>query len=77
MLVLSRKKGESIMIGDDVEITIAGTHGSSIQVGISAPRRVTVLRKEVYKAVERENHSARQMTSMVHTGRRRTNETLL
>ena len=54
MLVLSRQKDESIMIGDDVEITIIDVRGDKVRLGINAPREVSVHRKEVYEAIKRE-----------------------
>ena len=54
MLVLSRTKDESIIIGDDVEITIVDVRGDKVRLGISAPRDVSVHRKEIYEAIQRE-----------------------
>ncbi len=54
MLVLSRQKDESIIIGDDVEITIVDVRGDKVRLGISAPKSITVHRKEVYEAIQRE-----------------------
>ena len=48
MLALSRKQGESIMIGSDIEITILEVKGEQIKIGISAPKSVPVYRKEIY-----------------------------
>jgi len=53
-LVLSRKKDESIMIGDDVEIVIVDVRGDKVRLGITAPRSVSVHRKEVYESIQRE-----------------------
>lgn len=47
MLVLSRKENESILIGSSIEIKIAGIHGNQIRIGITAPRRISVWRKEL------------------------------
>ncbi len=55
MLVLSRQKDESIMIGDDVEITIVDVRGDKVRLGINAPREISVHRREVYDAIQREN----------------------
>ncbi len=55
MLVLTRKKNQSIMIGDKIEITIIEIKGDQIRIGISAPDDVTILRKEVYLSVKNEN----------------------
>jgi len=54
MLVLSRQKDESIMIGDNIEITIIDVCGDKVRLGITAPREVSVHRKEVYEAIQKE-----------------------
>ncbi len=54
MLVLSRQKDESIMIGDDVEIVIVDVRGDKVRLGINAPREISVHRKEIYEAIQRE-----------------------
>jgi carbon storage regulator len=51
MLVLSREKDESIMIGDDVEIFIVNVSGNRVRLGITAPREISVHRREVYDAI--------------------------
>ncbi len=56
MLVLSRKKDESIMIGDDIEITIVDVRGDKVRLGINAPRGISVHRKEVYDAIQKEKN---------------------
>jgi len=58
MLVIGRKKGESILIGDDIEITIVKLDDGQVKLAISAPKEVLVLRKELYKEVEEENMNA-------------------
>ena len=58
MLVLSRQRDETIMIGDDIEITIVDIRGDKVRVGITAPTRIPVHRKEVYDAIKRENRAA-------------------
>ena len=56
MLVLSRQKEESIIIGDDVEIKIVDVRGDKVRLGITAPRSVSVHRKEVYEAIQKEKN---------------------
>lgn len=59
MLVLSRKKGQSIMIGNDIEISIVDIQGDQIRIGINAPRSVGIHRKEVFEEIRQENTEAR------------------
>ncbi len=54
MLVLSRQKDESIIIGDDVEVTIVDVRGDKVRLGITAPKEIPVHRREVYEAIQRE-----------------------
>lgn len=58
MLVLSRQRDETIMIGDEVEITIVDIRGDKVRLGITAPREIQVHRKEVYEAIRSENADA-------------------
>ena len=58
MLVLSRQRDETIMIGDEIEITVVDIRGDKVRLGINAPRAVQVHRKEVYDAIRRENADA-------------------
>lgn len=51
MLVLSRRKSESIMVGEQVQIMIVGIHGDKVRVGITAPKSIPVHRKEVYETI--------------------------
>ena len=62
MLVLSRQRDETIMIGDDVEITVVDIRGDKVRLGINAPRSIQVHRKEVYDAIKRENESASRLS---------------
>ncbi len=61
MLVLSRQRDETIMIGDDVEITVVDIRGDKVRLGINAPRSIQVHRKEVYDAIKRENERAAKL----------------
>lgn len=58
MLVLSRQRDETIMIGDDIEITVVDIRGDKVRLGITAPTKIAVHRKEVYEAIKRENEQA-------------------
>ena len=58
MLVLSRQRDESIMIGEDVVVTIVDVRGDRVRLGIDAPSEIPVHRREVYEAIHRENQRA-------------------
>jgi carbon storage regulator len=58
MLVIGRRKGESLLIGEDVEITIIKIENGSVKIAINAPKEVSILRKELYKEVTDENQRA-------------------
>ena len=58
MLVLSRQRDESIMIGENVVVTIVDIRGDKVRLGIDAPTEIPVHRQEVYEAIKRENHQA-------------------
>jgi len=60
MLVLSRHRDESIMIGDDVVVTIVDIRGDKVRLGIAAPQHIPVHRQEVYEAIKRENERAKK-----------------
>ena len=61
MLVLSRQRDETIMIGDDIEVTVVDIRGDKVRLGINAPKSIAVHRKEVYDAIRRENREAAQV----------------
>lgn len=63
MLVLSRRRDETIMIGDEVEITVVDIRGDTVRLGINAPRNVSVHRKEIYDAIQAEMMVAAQETA--------------
>ena len=58
MLALSRKHGESIVIGNNIEITVLEAKGDQVKIGISAPKSVPVYRKEIYAQIQEENREA-------------------
>ena len=61
MLVLSRQRDESIMIGDNVVVTIVDIRGDKVRLGIDAPSEIPVHRREVYEAIQRDNLRAARM----------------
>jgi carbon storage regulator len=58
MLVLTRKPNQSIVIGDDIELTVLEVRGDQVRIGINAPRHISVHRKEIYEQIKRENMKA-------------------
>jgi carbon storage regulator len=58
MLILTRRVGETVMIGDDVTITVLGVKGNQVRVGINAPKHVAVHREEIYERIKREQQGA-------------------
>lgn len=58
MLVLGRKKGESIIIDDHIEITVTAVEGDLVKLGITAPKHITIHRKEIYLEIRAENRLA-------------------
>lgn len=58
MLVLSRKLNESIMIGGDIEIVVLATEGDTVKLGITAPKEVSIFRKELYETIQESNRAA-------------------
>jgi carbon storage regulator len=59
MLILTRRVGETVMIGDDVTITVLGVKGNQVRVGINAPKNVAVHREEIYERIKREQNGGR------------------
>jgi carbon storage regulator len=57
MLILTRRVGETVMIGDDVTITVLGVKGNQVRVGINAPKTVAVHREEIYERIKREQQA--------------------
>jgi carbon storage regulator len=64
MLVLTRRIGESIQIGDDVKLTVLAVQGQTVRMGIEAPKNIRVHREEIYEKIVEENRRAAQETSI-------------
>jgi carbon storage regulator len=60
MLALTRKKGESIIVGDNIEVVVLGITGEQVRLGIIAPKNITVHRKEIFEQIRLENKEATQ-----------------
>lgn len=58
MLILTRRVGETLMIGDEVSVTVLGVKGNQVRIGINAPKDVSVHREEIYQRIKREHESA-------------------
>ena len=61
MLILTRRVGETLVIGDDVNVTVLGVKGNQIRIGVDAPRDVTVHRKEIYQRIKAEASGTSQV----------------
>ncbi|RDS80283.1 carbon storage regulator CsrA [Dyella psychrodurans] len=57
MLILTRRVGETLMIGDEVTVTVLGVKGNQVRIGINAPKNVAVHREEIYQRIKGENES--------------------
>ncbi len=62
MLILTRRVGETLMIGDEVTVTVLGVKGNQVRIGVNAPRDVAVHREEIYERIKREQAEAGQGT---------------
>ncbi len=58
MLVLTRKPGETLMLGEDIQVKIVSVDGDQVKIGIEAPRAMKIYRREVYEAIQQENEAA-------------------
>lgn len=58
MLVLTRKKGQKLIINDNIEITILETRGESVKIGVNAPKEISIFREEIYEEIKKANEQA-------------------
>ena len=64
MLALTRKKGESLVLNNDIEVTVLESRGDQVKLGVKAPRQVPVYRKEVYLQIQKENEAAASVENL-------------
>jgi carbon storage regulator len=60
MLILTRRVGETLMVGDDVTVTVLGVKGNQVRIGVNAPKDVSVHREEIYQRIQKEKADAHQ-----------------
>jgi carbon storage regulator len=66
MLVLTRKKNESIMVGDDIEIVLLEINANQVRIGVRAPKEYVVFRKEIFLEIQEENIKAAQQAQLIN-----------
>lgn len=74
MLVLTRKKGESIVIQNDIVVTVLSVEGDTVKIGISAPKDIDIYRKEVFEAIQQNNQFAVMDTNAIQSAMREMKE---